>query len=289
MPFSIFRKLELGKMKNTIVSLQLADSSTKNAKGIIENVLVQVDKFVFPVEFIVLEMEENSDVPLILGRPFLATGRAIIDVHQGQLILRVGEEKVIFDMQKIMTYPEDESSSPYFHIDLLNDLADKYKDDQLISDSLERCLANSGTANDDDPRIKEKAETLENGPQNEEVQVKIELKTLPSHLKYIFLEVSLFPVIISSSLTAEQEDKLIRVLKENKRALGWTVDYIKGISPAIGMNRILIEEDYKQIVQPQRRFNPAMQEVVKKEVVKLLAACIIFPISDSPVQVVPKK
>nr|XP_033515656.1 uncharacterized protein LOC117280099 isoform X2 [Nicotiana tomentosiformis] len=172
MPFSIFRKLELGKMKNTIVSLQLADSSTKNAKGIIENVLIQVDKFVFPVEFIVLEMEENSDVPLILGRPFLATGRAIIDVHQGQLILRVGEEKVIFDMQKIMTYPEDESSSPYFHIDLLNDLADKYKDDQLISDSLERCLANSGTANDDDPRIKEKAETLENGPQNEEVQNK---------------------------------------------------------------------------------------------------------------------
>ncbi|XP_070002724.1 uncharacterized protein LOC142165919 [Nicotiana tabacum] len=73
MPFSIFRKLELGEIKDTGVSLQLADQSTKNAKGIIENVLVRVDKFIFPVDFIVLEMEENTEVPLILGKPFLAT------------------------------------------------------------------------------------------------------------------------------------------------------------------------------------------------------------------------
>nr|XP_033511226.1 uncharacterized protein LOC108944582 [Nicotiana tomentosiformis] len=84
MPFSIFRKLELGKMKDTGVSLQLADQSTNRPKGIIENILVRVDKFVFPIDFIVLEMEENTEVPLILGRPFLATGRLIIDVHQGQ-------------------------------------------------------------------------------------------------------------------------------------------------------------------------------------------------------------
>ncbi|XP_070009960.1 uncharacterized protein [Nicotiana sylvestris] len=99
MLFSIFRKLELGEMKDTSVSLQLADQSTKRPKGIIENILVRVDKFVFPVDFIVLEMEENTEVPLISGRPFLATGREIIDVHQGQLILRVDEERVIFGMQ----------------------------------------------------------------------------------------------------------------------------------------------------------------------------------------------
>ncbi|OIT04712.1 hypothetical protein A4A49_65136, partial [Nicotiana attenuata] len=74
MPFSIFRKLELGEMKDTGVSLQLADQSTKRPNGIIENILVRVDKFVFPVDFIVFEMEENTEVPLILGRPFLATG-----------------------------------------------------------------------------------------------------------------------------------------------------------------------------------------------------------------------
>ncbi|XP_019242541.1 PREDICTED: uncharacterized protein LOC109222671, partial [Nicotiana attenuata] len=292
MPFSIFRKLELGEMKDTGVSLQLADQSTKKPKGIIENVLVRVDKFVFPVDFIVLEMEENTEVPLILGRPFLATGRAFIDVHQGQLILRVDEERVIFDMQKMMKFPRNESSSSCFQIDLLDDLVDEFKDDQLITDSLERFLVRSGTT------IKKEAETLEKDSENEkispeEVQPKIELKTLPSHLKYIFLEPELFSVVILSSLTAEQEIKLIRVLREHKRALGRTIADIKGISPAICTHRILMEDNYKPIVQPQRRLNPAMQEVVKKEVVKLLAAGIIYPISDSlwvsPVQVVPKK
>ncbi|XP_060178205.1 uncharacterized protein LOC132608142 [Lycium barbarum] len=84
MSFSIFRKLDLGKIKTTSVSLQFADQSTKKPKGIIENILVRVDKFVFPVDFIVLEMQECPDEPIILGRPFLATGREIIDVHQGQ-------------------------------------------------------------------------------------------------------------------------------------------------------------------------------------------------------------
>ncbi|XP_019253916.1 PREDICTED: uncharacterized protein LOC109232611 [Nicotiana attenuata] len=126
-------KLEVGEMKDTGVSLQLAEQSTKRPKGIIEDILVRVDKFVFTVDFIVLEMEENTEVPLILGRPFLATGRAIIDVHQGQLILRVDEERVIFDMQKMMKYPGDESSTSCFQIDLLDDLVDEYKDNHLIT------------------------------------------------------------------------------------------------------------------------------------------------------------
>ncbi|XP_019240670.1 PREDICTED: uncharacterized protein LOC109220666 [Nicotiana attenuata] len=168
MPFSIFRKLDLGEMKDIGVSLQFADQSTKKPKGIIENVLVRVDKFVFPVDFIVLEMKECPDEPIILGRPFLATGRAIIDVHQG-------------------------------------DLADEFKDDQLISDSMERCLTKSGTAQDDDPTIRREAQILEkdsedNEMQSEEVQPKIELKVLPSNLKYVYLEQELFLVIISSSL-----------------------------------------------------------------------------------------
>ncbi|XP_070046673.1 uncharacterized protein [Nicotiana tomentosiformis] len=254
------------------------DQSTKRPKGIIENILVRVDRFVFPVDFIVLEIEENTEVPLILGRPFLAPGRAIIDVHQEQLILRVDEERVIFDIQKLMKFPGDESSSSCFQIDL--------------------CLARSDTISDDNSIIKEKAEILEKESENEKVsqegvQLKIEFKDLSSHLKYVFLKPELFPVIISSSLTIEQESKLIGVLRKHKRALGWTIDDIKGISPAICIHRNLMENDYKPIVQPQRRLNPAMQEVVKKEVVKLLAGGIVYPISDSPwvspVQVVPKK
>nr|XP_009765705.1 PREDICTED: uncharacterized protein LOC104217216 [Nicotiana sylvestris]XP_016466509.1 PREDICTED: uncharacterized protein LOC107789246 [Nicotiana tabacum] len=111
MSFSIFRKLDLGEMKDISVSLQFVDQSTKKPKGIIKNMLVRVDKFVFPVDFIVLEMKECPDEPIILGRPFLATGRAIIDVHQGQLILRVDEERVIFYMQKILRFSGDESPS----------------------------------------------------------------------------------------------------------------------------------------------------------------------------------
>ncbi|XP_070008726.1 uncharacterized protein [Nicotiana sylvestris] len=169
MHFPIFRKLEFGKMKDTGVSLQLADQSTKRPKGIIENVLIRVDKFVFPVDFILLEMEENIEVPLILGRPFLATGRAIIDVHQGQFILRVDEERVIFYMQKMMKFPGNEPSSSCFQIDLLDDLVEEYKDNQLINDSLERCLARSGTISDDNTVIREQAEILEKESENEKV------------------------------------------------------------------------------------------------------------------------
>ncbi|XP_070004413.1 uncharacterized protein [Nicotiana sylvestris] len=156
MPFSIFKKLDLGEIKDTSVSLQFVDQSTKKPKGIIENVLVRVDKFVFPVDFIVLEMKECPNEPIILGRPFLATGRAIIDVHQGQLILRVDEERVIFDMQKILRYSGDETSSSCFSIDMISYLTDELKDDQLISNSIERCLVKSGTTQDDDPTIRKK-------------------------------------------------------------------------------------------------------------------------------------
>ncbi|XP_075076791.1 uncharacterized protein LOC142163406 [Nicotiana tabacum] len=148
--------LDLGEIKDTSVSLQFVDQSTKKPKGIIENVLVRVDKFVFPVDFIVLEMKECPNEPIILGRPFLATGRAIIDVHQGQLILRVDEERVIFDMQKILRYSGDETSSSCFSIDMISYLTDELKDDQLISNSIERCLVKSGTTQDDDPTIRKK-------------------------------------------------------------------------------------------------------------------------------------
>ncbi|CAN6552304.1 unnamed protein product [Malus baccata var. baccata] len=121
-----------------------------------------------------------------------------------------------------------------------------------------------------------------------------ELKPLPSHLKYVFLgEDQTLPVIISSSLTAQEEDKLIRVLKEHKSAIGWTLADIKGISPTTCMHRILLEEGAKPSREAQRRLNPPMLEVVKKEVIKLLDYGVIYPISDSrwvsPVQVVPKK
>ena len=80
MPLSIFRRLGLGEASPTIVTLQLADRSLKHPRGVIEDVLVKVDKFIFPVDFIVLDMEEDKEIPIILVRPFLATRRAMINV-----------------------------------------------------------------------------------------------------------------------------------------------------------------------------------------------------------------
>ncbi|XP_076886748.1 uncharacterized protein LOC143536697 [Bidens hawaiensis] len=122
----------------------------------------------------------------------------------------------------------------------------------------------------------------------------LELKVLPSHLEYVNLdEVSNLPVIVSSKLTEEQKTKLIDVLKMHKGATAWRLFDVQGISPAYCTHRILMEDEYKPVVQPQRRLNPNMQEVVKKEVLKLMDAGMIYPISDSPwvgpTQVVPKK
>ncbi|XP_027174308.1 uncharacterized protein LOC113773910 [Coffea eugenioides] len=122
----------------------------------------------------------------------------------------------------------------------------------------------------------------------------LELKSLPKHLKYAYLDDNeTLPVIISAILSEIQEEKLIRVLREHEKAIGWTIIDIKGISPSICMDRIRLEKDAKPIRQAQRRFNPLMMEVAKKEILKLLDVGIIFAISNSlwvsSVQIVPKK
>ncbi|KAL8155053.1 hypothetical protein AgCh_000438 [Apium graveolens] len=99
--------------------------------------------------------------------------------------------------------------------------------------------------------------------------------------------------IIASDLSGSDEDKLLRILREFKSAIGWTIADIKGIIPTYCMHKILLEEGSKPTVEQQRRLNPIMKEVVKKEILKWLDAGIIYPISDSswvsPVQCIPKK
>ena len=95
----------------------------------------------------------------------------------------------------------------------------------------------------------------------------MEQKLLPSHLKYAYLGVaSTLPVIISASLTELEEEKLLRALRDHKHALGWSLADLKGICPSMCMHRIFLEEGYKPSVEAQRRLNPTMKEVVRKEV-----------------------
>ncbi|GJV11252.1 reverse transcriptase domain-containing protein [Tanacetum coccineum] len=122
----------------------------------------------------------------------------------------------------------------------------------------------------------------------------VELKDLPPHLEYAFLEGDdKLPVIIAKDLSVEEKAALIKVLKSHKRAIAWKLSDIKGINPEFCTHKILMEEDYKPAVQHQRRVNPKIHDVIKKEVEKLLDAGLIYPISDSPwvspVHCVPKK
>ncbi|CAN6559485.1 unnamed protein product [Malus baccata var. baccata] len=205
MPYSVYESLNLGDLKETKVVIQLADRSNRYPKGLLEDVLVQVNELIFPADFFVLEMEHDpmpTALPLILGRPFLRTAQTKIDVYDGTLTMEIDGESVKFRIFNAM-------------------------------------------------RI-----VLMKAP-------KLELKPIPEHLKYAFLgEDETLPVIISSQLTAEEGEKLIR-------------------------------EGAKPTREAQRRLNPLMMEVVKKEVIKLLDVGIIYPISDSkwvsPIQVVPKR
>nr|GEY10480.1 reverse transcriptase domain-containing protein [Tanacetum cinerariifolium] len=124
--------------------------------------------------------------------------------------------------------------------------------------------------------------------------LEVEHKDLPPHLEYTFLEGNdKLPIIIAKDLSDEEKTALITVLKSHKRAIVWKLSDIKGINPEFYTYKILMEDDFKPAVQHKRRINLKIHDVIKKEVLKLLDAGLIYPISDSPwvspVHCVPKK
>nr|GEW43674.1 hypothetical protein [Tanacetum cinerariifolium] len=156
MPHSLLRRLRISNLKPTKVSIQLGDQSIKYPIGVCENILVKISKFIFPVDFVVLEMDEDDLVPIILGRPFLATSRAIIDIHEGKPSLRVESETVTFNIRKSMK-------------------------------------------------------------------------------------------------------------SKHSRAIAWSIADIKGIDSSFNTHKIFMEDEFKPSVQPQRRVNPNIKEVVPKK------------------------
>ncbi|XP_038895923.1 uncharacterized protein LOC120084095 [Benincasa hispida] len=108
MPLSIFKKLGIGEAQPTSVTLQLTDRTIKYPEGKIEDVLVKVDNFIFPADFIIPDYEAGRDVPTILGRPFLATGKVLIDVHKGELTMCVDNQKVKFNVLNALKFLDSE-------------------------------------------------------------------------------------------------------------------------------------------------------------------------------------
>ncbi|CAN6695216.1 unnamed protein product [Malus baccata var. baccata] len=297
------------------------------------NAKIRVNHLIFPADFYVLEMDESDhapSLPILLGRPFMKTARTKIDVFNGTLSMEFDGEVVNFNLSDSIKYPSEDHSC--FSIDIIDSLAQGYLED-LNDDTLEKVIARGmelKTKGADPMLTHGTNETLHVVPPSEEIvelvtaleslpkhggkspnfdsipistnkllpsiiQAPIlDLKPLPSHLNYIFLgENKTLPAIISSSLTAQEEEKLVRILKEFKSALGWTLADIKGISPTTCMHHIFLEEGAKPTRDAQRHLNPPMMEVVKKEIIKLLDYGVIYPISDShwvsPNQCVPKK
>nr|GFB62747.1 reverse transcriptase domain-containing protein [Tanacetum cinerariifolium] len=215
MPLLVLEGLSLPELTPTCMTLELANRSISKPIGIAKDVSFKIGVFHFPADFVVVDFEPDTRVPLFLGRCFLKTSRALIDVHKGELTL------------------------------------------------------------------------LDEPPE-------VELKDLPHHLEYAFLEGdNKLPIIIAKELRSEEKAALIKVLKSHKRAIAWKLSDIQGINLEFCTHKILMEEDYKPAVQNQRRVNPKIHDVIKKEVEKLLDAGLIYPISDSPwvspVHCVPKK
>ncbi|KAI3816831.1 hypothetical protein L1987_16536 [Smallanthus sonchifolius] len=244
--------------------------------------LVKFDRFVFPVDFVILDMDEDKNVPIILGRPFLATAKALIDVYSGRLTLRVDEEEVTFDVGRSMQHTQNQDDSLYF-VEAIYSCVSDHLQDTAEEESLDTQIVGGETF---DPvavfaMVDRESEPIER-PSIEDPPP-VELKELPSHIEYAFLDgESRLPIIIASDLTSDEKDRLLEVLKQHKQAIAWRIMDIKGINPSFCTHKNLMEDDYKPAVQHQMRLNPNMQEVVKKEVIKLLDAGLIYPISDSP-------
>ncbi|XP_070005293.1 uncharacterized protein [Nicotiana sylvestris] len=283
MPLAVYTKLGIGRARPTSMLLQLADRTVKRPTGILDDVLVQVGKFLFPADFVILDCQADEEIPLILGRPFLATGRALIDCETGELKMRLNDEEVILNVQQSMRRPGE-----YANCSLVEAVDVILQEDDMtltVKDPLEACLTNLEEMDGEglaewvmalegqgfwsrEPQFEslelEKRATPPAKPSIEEPP-KLELKPLPDHLRYVFLGPdSTLPVIISSGLLDVQVEWLVLVLQENKTAIGWTMADIKGISPAFCMHTILLEERHRPSREHQRRLNPNMKEVVKK-------------------------
>nr|GEX35877.1 reverse transcriptase domain-containing protein [Tanacetum cinerariifolium] len=251
MPLYIWRKLSLPELTPTRMTLELVDRSITRPKGVAEDVFVKVGKFHFPTDFVVFDFEADPRVPLILGRSFLRTGRALIDVYGEEITLSVNDEAVTFNLNQAMRY-----SSTYDDMSKL--IADCDPDGDIFL--IEKLL------NDDPFQLPlmdlKKGEAAKTKSSIEEPP-KLELKDLPSHLEYAYLEgIDKLPMIIAKDLKDDEKEAILK-------------------------------EDYKPVVQSQRRVNLKIHEVIKKEVIKLLDAGMIYPNSDSPwvspMHCVPKK
>ena len=233
LPYSMCKQLRFGDLKPTSITLSLADRSIKIPKGTVEDVLIQVDKFYYPVDFVVLDTEPAAAganyVPINLGRPFVATSNAIINCRNSVMQLTFGNmtlELSIFHLSNKHMQPMEDGPEEVCIIDtILEEQADQQRMQDLLTEELVECSEGQQEAQDMklvQGQWRKKQEILpliiEEGTSEPQ---KLELKPLPVELKYAYLEEQeQCPVVISSLLITSQEGSLLHILRENKQALG---------------------------------------------------------------------
>ncbi|GJT99899.1 reverse transcriptase domain-containing protein [Tanacetum coccineum] len=311
MPLFLWKKLSLPELTPTRMTLELADRSITHPKGLAEDVYVKVGKTGRALidvyrEEITLRVD-NKAITFNLDQTTRYSSTNDKSVNRIDIIDEVCEEhapELLGFSNKSSGGNPTPMSEPFTFEFILEEIEAYLKDDSI---SLEIDHANCDPEGD----ICLIEKLLNNDPfqlppmdlkQGEIIKAKssmeeppeLELKDLPSHLEYAYLEENdKLPVIIAKGLKDDEKDALLKVLKSHKRAIAWKITDIKGIDPRFCTHKILMEDDYKPTVQSQRRVNPKIHEVIKKEVLKLLDAGMIYPISDSPwvspVHCVPKK
>nr|GEW24535.1 reverse transcriptase domain-containing protein [Tanacetum cinerariifolium] len=286
MPLSIWKKLRLPTLNDTKMVLELADRTISKPTGVAENVFVKVGKFYFPADFVVLDFIADPRVPLILGRPFLSTAHALIDVYEGEIILRHDEESLTLkcDDTPSISYNNFESLNK---VDLIDATCEEYSQEVLgFSD----VVASGNPTLYYEPIVSNSSPPLTPFGESEFI-----LEEIKSYLNDDSIERdnNKWLVIIAKDLSVDEKSALLKVLKSRKQAIAWKLTDIKGIDPEFCSHKILLEEDNSPKVQNQRRVNPKIHDVIRKEVEKLLDARLIYPISDSPwvspIHCVPKK
>nr|GEU36229.1 DNA-directed DNA polymerase [Tanacetum cinerariifolium] len=288
---------------------QLADRTISKPTGVAENMFVKVGKFYFPADFVVLDFITDPRVLSILGRPFLSTALALIDVYEGEIILRHDEQSLTLkcgDTPSI-SYNTFESLNK---VDLIDTPCEEYSQEVPgFSD----VVASGNPTPYYDPVVSNSSPTLTPFDESdflllEEADAFIAINDEPisPEINATYFDPKGDILILEALLNNDplpplpnQKDyfpkihKDLKVLKSRKQAIAWKLSNIKGIDPEFCSHKILLEEDYEPKVQSQRRVNLKIHDAIKKEVEKLLDARLIYPILDSPwvspVHCVPKK
>nr|GEW78545.1 reverse transcriptase domain-containing protein [Tanacetum cinerariifolium] len=280
MPLSVWNKLSLPDLSPTCMTLELAD-----------------------------RLISHPRVPLILGRSFLKIGRALIDVFERELTLRVGKEAITFNLDQTSRYSANYYDMTANRIDVIDMVYEEYSqevlsfsdliakvdaflalEDDPTSPEVDQSYVNTegdillleAFLNDDPslrppnkgnylPQVQKELKIYEAKTDKSSIDEppKVELKDLPPHLEYVFLEGDdKLPVIIANDLSVEEKIALITVLKSHKRAIAWKLFDINGIDPEFCTHKILMEDDFEPAVQHQRRVNPKIHNVIKNEIKK---------------------